>query len=115
MSTLHLSRSEAEQGEFPSLCLRCGAPATQYDKKNFAWHPQWVYILILFGLLPMIIVALVLTKRMTVRAPFCDRHRKHWTSRSRIIGGSLVGLIGLGIAFIFLAAAKVVPNDVSGL
>jgi hypothetical protein len=85
------------------------------DTKNFAWHPQWVYVLIFLGLLPMLIVAMVLTKRMKVTAPFCDLHRKHWTKRGWAVGGGLMALLAVGLGSLILAAGNVVPKDMTGL
>ena len=46
--------------------MKCSAPATTRKEKTFSWHPQWVIVLILVGLLPYILVALILTKRRRV-------------------------------------------------
>lgn len=114
MPTLTLSRAEADSGNLPAVCLRCGAPATGFDRKRFAWHPPWVFALIFFPL-PMIIVALILTKRMSVRAPFCAQHHKHWTRRNWLIGGSLLVLALLVAGGFVLAAANVLPQVDAGL
>src|SRR5205807_1917313 len=60
------------------------------------WSPSWVYVLLLAGLLPFLIVALILTRRMRVLAPLCDAHRNHWLGRALITWGSLFGLLLLG-------------------
>jgi hypothetical protein len=71
-------RAELVMEPLPSVCMCCGATATTIKKKKFAWFPRWVYLLIGFGLLPFAVVALVLTKKMTVRMPLCNRHRFPW-------------------------------------
>ena len=76
MATVRLGRFEVERGMLPQVCMACGAPAAVRKSKKFAWHPQWIYVLLLAGLLPLIIVAAILTKRMTVAAPFCDDHKR---------------------------------------
>lgn len=115
MAVLRLSRSEVETGQLPSLCMRCGAPATGHDTKKFSWHPQWVYALILAGLLPLLIVALIMTKRMNVRAPFCDAHRSHWSWRSRTLIFSFIGLAILGVCgFVLAVENKNSANPLSG-
>lgn len=77
MAVVRLGRHEAEKGALPPVCMRCGAPATLTKAKRFRWYPSWVNILILVGLLPYIIVAAIMTKRMRVAAPLCDAHRHH--------------------------------------
>jgi len=110
MPRLTLTRMEAENGGLPSLCMRCGAPADCMDRKNFAWHPQWVYLLIFVGLLPMLIVGLCLTKRMTVQGPFCPQHRNHWTFRRWMIGGGLFLVLALVVGALILTASEAFPN-----
>lgn len=114
MPSLTLNRAEAEDGRLPGLRMRCGAPATSTDRKQFAWHPQWVYLLIFAGLLPMLIVGLCLTKRMWVEAPFCDQHRKHWSWRRYVVVGSLFALIAGGAGWLILTAGDFLPKAWTG-
>jgi hypothetical protein len=104
--------------DLPDLCMKCGAPAMVYKAKTFSWHPGWVYILLFFGLLPFIIVAVIMTKRMTVRVPLCEAHKNHWLGRFLILSGSFLTLFAGGIA-LFMASLepnRVGPrNDISGL
>lgn len=104
MAQVRLGRYEVEEKQLPMVCMRCGAPAVVLRKKNFAWHPQWVFILLLFGLLPMFIVALILTKRMKVAAPFCAEHKNHWNIRMAIGFGGFVALVLFGFARLFVLA-----------
>jgi hypothetical protein len=72
MALVRIARYEVDQNLLPSLCIRCGRPAELWKSKKFAWYPPWVLALILIGWgIPYIIVALVLTQRMTVRVPLC--------------------------------------------
>jgi hypothetical protein len=98
MARVRLSRREAMDGDLPPVCMRCGAPSDLVKSKTFSWNPSWVWVLILCGLLPFLIVALVLTKRMRVRAPLCQAHAGHWAWRSWFIMGGLVVVVILGIA-----------------
>ena len=103
MAVVHLDREEVENDELPPVCLRCGAPTTGLVRKNFSWHPPWVIVLILAGLLVYVIVAIVLTKRMTIRAPLCAKHQNHWFGRSLIIWLSLAAVASVGlIAFLLM-------------
>jgi hypothetical protein len=85
--------------------MRCGAPAAVERTKTFSWHPPWVLALILVGLLPFVIVALVLTKRMTVHAPMCELHQNHWRWRAWFVWLGFAVLVILGIASVALMAA----------
>lgn len=102
MATIRIHRYEVEKNLLPRVCMKCGAEATVRKRKKFAWHPQWVIALIIFGLLPFAVVALALTKRLTIYAPMCQRHKNHWFWLSFIgLGGFLLLVIfflgGLGL------------------
>jgi hypothetical protein len=102
MATTRLGHYEVERNLLPDLCMRCGEPATTHKSRNFAWCPPWVIVTIVAGLLPYVIVAMVLTKRMRVSVPLCDAHRGHWKTRtlSILLGFvAVLGLLGIVIAF----------------
>ncbi|HZT82627.1 MAG TPA: hypothetical protein VFA26_20530 [Gemmataceae bacterium] len=98
MAQVKLSKYEVDRDLLPDICMKCGEPAAVRKKKQFAWYPPWIAILILGGLLPFAIVATIMTKRMKVNMPFCEQHRNYWLVRN------LYGLIGLGI-FLILGVA----------
>lgn len=77
--------------------MACGQPATTHIKKKFAWQPPWVIITILINILVYAILAIALTKRMTVDVPVCNRHRGYWVKRGLWMFGSFVGLVILCI------------------
>src|SRR5438132_7541989 len=106
MAVIRLDRFEAEEGDLPAVCMKCGASAVTSKMKRFAWHPPWVWILIIFGLLPFAIVALVVTKRMIVRGPLCNEHRNHWLWRAWFTYGGLTVLFFAFIAVMVLAASS---------
>ena len=102
MATVRLGRNEIENGRLPMVCMRCGEDASIKRKKKFAWYPPWVNILIVFGALPALLVASIMTKRMNINAPLCYEHRNHWFGRMAtillsmlIIGALIIG----GIAY----------------
>jgi hypothetical protein len=86
--------------------MKCGADATCERRKTFSWHPGWVNFLILIGILPWAVVAMILTKRMTIYAPLCDDHRYHWTWRSCFIWFGFALLVLLGIFAIFFLSTQ---------
>jgi hypothetical protein len=101
MPEIRMRLREAD-GHLPAVCMCCGAPASTTKVKKMRWCPPWVGVLILAGLLPYVIVAVILTKRATVQAPLCEPHQGHWLNRLLLIWGSffLFGLVGLaGIIF----------------
>src|SRR5262245_3361292 len=65
--------------------MRCGALATLQRTKTFAWHPPWVTALFLAGVVPWAILAILLTRRMTVHGPLCPAHENHWGWRTGIL------------------------------
>jgi hypothetical protein len=86
----------------PAMCMACGQPSTDYIRKNFAWCPPWVSILILAGLLPYVIVASMMTKRMHVEVPVCAKHRGYWWKRGLLMWLPMLFLIlgGIGLAIL---------------
>lgn len=82
---IELRRDVAGSGDLPRVCMRCGAPADELVSKNFSWHPGWVFVLLLFGVLPFIIVALMTMERTQVLAPMCARHKRHWSGRALLL------------------------------
>jgi hypothetical protein len=91
----------------PDVCAKCGAPAVTRKKKQFSWHPQWIFFLILVHILVYIIVALIMTKRKTVQIPLCADHKGHWLWRNLVLFG---GLAALG----FLVVAGLIALDAAG-
>lgn len=110
MPKVYLSRYEVKERTLPDVCMRCDAQALEVRAKTLAWCPSWVGVLIIFGLVPYAIVASILTRRMTVHAPFCEQHRNHWLWRNWFIGGGIVLLLLFGIAAIALLSASTQPG-----
>ena len=82
MATVTLSEYECRKKLLPDVCIQCGEPATVSVRRNFSWYPPWVIALVLAGVLVAAIVAIVLTKKMLVQVPMCDRHKSHWSTRT---------------------------------
>src|SRR5262245_18857141 len=120
MATLKLSRHEAISDNFPSVCMRCGDQATSRVKKTFSWSPSWVIFFVFLGLLPFVVLALVLTKRVRLQVPMCNNHVNHWWWRNVVTWGGLASLVAIGIlAFVVNSTANVPQgskplNDLSG-
>jgi hypothetical protein len=93
MASVRLRRYEAEDGQLPPVCLVCGGKARSLTSKVMRWHPSWVYVLILLGLLPLLIGILLTQKSCRLEAPLCREHKNHWFSRSLVTWLSFLGLI----------------------
>jgi regulator of extracellular matrix RemA (YlzA/DUF370 family) len=96
MAEIRLSLREAN-GDLPEVCLVCGRESIVVKKKTFAWQPPWVWVTLLLGLLPFVVISLIVTKRATLQAPLCKDHRYHWDLR----------LLGIFLGFLVVAGAVV--------
>jgi hypothetical protein len=105
MAEVLIDRRELEQFGLPPVCMCCGAPATVWKKKKFSYTPSWVWILLLAGILPLLIVSLIITERLTVAAPLCERHKNHWRWRTLAVVGGLVAILVFLVALTMLAAS----------
>lgn len=93
-----------QRARLPEICVKSGAPATTWLKRDMSWFHPLCYLALLGGLIPLVIVALIVTKKATVHVGLCAEwaaRRKRWL----IIGWSSA-LLGLGLIFggIILAA-----------
>jgi hypothetical protein len=65
-----------KQAQLPPQCIKCCAPAGGPPlKRKLTWHPGWVYLLILPGLLIYAIVALSIQEKATIYVSLCEKHR----------------------------------------
>ena len=90
----------------PNICLKSNQPATRQLKRSLSWHPPAVYVGLLLGIIPFVIIALIMTKRATIYIGLSDEWfaiRKQKIARAW--GISLLS-IALGIGMIALAAAS---------
>jgi len=64
----------------PNRCIKCnGTEDVRMKRKQFTWAPPIVYLGLLGGLLPCIILVMVLQKKATVTYGMCAVHRrKRW-------------------------------------
>src|SRR5262245_2698918 len=98
MATVYLESYDSDVTDLPDLCMKCGAPSSVRKKRTFSWYPPWVGVLLLAGLVPFVIVAVILTKRCRVVVPLCAQHKNHWLMRQLLVLLSLLGILALGFA-----------------
>ncbi len=110
MPEIRLSLQEADGG-LPGSCMCCGEDATVALTRKMSWCPSWVAVFLLFGLLPYIVLALVMTKRATVIVPLCDQHKNHWWGRTLWILLSALGFMVVAIAG--LGAISLLPPNIN--
>jgi hypothetical protein len=115
MAQIRLGRYEIKREILPDVCMRCGTPADRTRRTKFSWYPPWVWVLLLVGILPFLIVALVLTKKMTVPVGLCDNHRRHFLWGPLIIGGGffLTAILVLGVFIIASVWASQKPHSIA--
>ena len=73
MAKVKLGRREAEDGDLPPVCMRCGAVATEWKTKKFSWYPPWVSLLALLALLPDVVHVAMPASDEVIRSTFSDR------------------------------------------
>jgi len=102
MARVRLGGWDGQAEDPPPVCALCDAEATAFRMRRFAWFPSWVCVLLPLGLVPFVIVALAMTKRMWVRIPFCAAHARHyWRRVLPMVGAAsvVVGLLVVGFEF----------------
>ena len=97
--------------DLPDVCLVCGDDAADTVRRDFRWHPAWMYVFLLVGLLPAVILLLLLSKRMAVDCPVCDRHRGHWWKGNLLAAALVLGGFALLIGGLVLGGLATRPNQ----
>src|ERR1051326_4573281 len=104
MAEVRLGRLEAEEGEVPPLCVRCGRPAAVYRRLRLGCQPGWSYCLLLFTFWPFLILSVLLRRRLAVLLPFCETHKSYRRNYRLLALGSggavVVVIVGILIALI---------------
>jgi len=104
MATIRITRYEVRRNLLPSVCMVTGEPTGDSKRHTFRWTPPWVGILILGGLLPYLIVAMILRKEITIDVPIVAGKRGHWAVRQAFGLIGVLGCIALGVAGIVISS-----------
>jgi len=96
MAKVWLHAHDCDTGNFPDVCLQCGAPATTRVGKFFRSMSPWVYLTPLVPVLAFLLVAGLMRRPKLAAVPMCRDHRYHWTIQFVAIWGSLM-LLGAGL------------------
>jgi len=76
------------QNTLPTRCYKCNQPAAEPPlKRQLSWHTPWLYILVFFGLIIYVIIAIFVRDRATVSIHLCPAHLKR--RKYFILAGSL--------------------------
>ncbi|RYD28743.1 MAG: hypothetical protein EOP87_19255 [Verrucomicrobiaceae bacterium] len=96
-----------DRAELPMRCLISGEAVTAEDwrkRKQLSWNPPWIFIGILGGLLPILILMLVVQKKAHLVYSLGKR------ARSRIRNRQLLGT-GLLVAFAVILMAGISKSE----
>jgi hypothetical protein len=97
----HLIRVMNDE-RLPDCCIWCAQTSAHRVRKTFYWHGQWLYLLLLLGALPYVIIALILRQKMVLDVPLCGkcfaaRRKRVWIGVALLLGLVPVGIV-VGIA-----------------
>jgi hypothetical protein len=102
MASVRLGRYEVEDYDLPRVCMRCGERAVTYKQHRFRWFPAWLIVTFPLGILPYIILTEVMTKRMAVRVPYCEKHQKRPWWPILVYAAILIALVVLTLGLMVL-------------
>jgi hypothetical protein len=93
--------------DLPPRCVRCDAPVSEKPMRvRLSWHSPLAYLGLVGGLLPYVIVALLMTKRLEVHVGLCRQHAQR--RRVLIAIAALAFFLGIGLLFVAFTAKQ--PN-----
>jgi len=86
MAEVRLGRQQAETGDLPEVCMRCGQPTQLWTPRKFS------------------ATSAMQSRKMLVLVPLCERHQNQWRNRIRINWLILFGLLLIAALLIFVPA-----------
>ena len=101
MAEVRLGKFEMDAERLPTICIRCGEPASVMREKRFQWAPTSVLLL---SPIVRYFLGIAQFKAMKIRVPFCFEHRNHWFGRDLAIYLSLIAIVSVWLALMFWGA-----------
>jgi hypothetical protein len=82
--------------ELPDRCWKCNAPAHGLVlRRQFSWHPPVYFLILLLGVLPYLVVAILVSRKAKVSLGICDYHLAH--RRRNLAVAWTLALAGIGL------------------
>jgi hypothetical protein len=93
VAKIFLDKDEAEDGDLPAVCIRCGQKAVVWKKKRFTTSSGVGF------LLGGPLAAGLTARTILTKLPFCRKHKNHWRALNIVLlcGLAFIPLVGLGI------------------
>ena len=98
MARIGVRRDAFEQGAFPQVCCKTGAPADLSRRWGFSDTPTWTWILLPFGIFPFLIATAFVTERFSGVLPMSNRAEARFQVTKR-----LIWLFGIAAVLCFAA------------
>ena len=90
--------------QLPARCIKSNEPVDHWLNRSLSWHPRIVYALIVLGILPYALVALITQKKAKIRVPMSTAVVKR--RRQKILAAWLFALAGIGTVVAAIINAK---------
>lgn len=103
----------ADGGHVPARgCVLCGSSEATARERKFTYTPPWVYLGLLGGLLPLLILAVVGQKKARVWVPLCAGCLGRWRlGEAGVYAFALLGFVLVPALFGFATRAVVGKED----
>jgi len=101
-----------EKARLPlAACWICGGGKEVAPKtKRFVYTPPWVYLGVLGGIIPLVILAVVFQKRATLALPLCSSCKGRWFMADLAMG--LFGFVGFfGVPALFAVLGNMIDSQ----
>ncbi|AZR21169.1 hypothetical protein [Xanthomonas vasicola] len=83
----------------PPRCIKCNAPTDMPSRRYiFHWHHPVIYLALLMGVLPYVILAIVLRKRSAHVLTLCAHHEQRRVRYVAITMASVLALLVCGLS-----------------
>lgn len=94
MARLSIPVNEVNAFDLPPVCLLTGATTdVSFQPVKFSWYPRWIALFAPLALLPVAILAWILTRRVAGQMPFSTGAYARWRRGKLLFTLSLFGMI----------------------